>query len=118
MVYSNKTWDDIIFRDELDGIQRQHSDKLRILHSLTREEPPIGRANVRRGRVDTAMLKDAIPDPSSCVVYMCGPANGPHEKAAAKAKGVEPTPRFLETALAGLKEIGVSEDRIEYESYG
>jgi len=42
----------------------------------------------------------------------------PWDRAEARKKGVEPAPRFLETALAGLAELGVSEDRINYESYG
>jgi hypothetical protein len=52
------------------------------------------------------------------VVYACGPAIGPFDKQAAKEKGVEPSPRFLEAALEGLAEIGVSKDRIKHESYG
>jgi ferredoxin-NADP reductase len=117
-VYSNKTWDDIIFRRELDELAQKHPDRVKLLHALTREDPPSGRSDVRKGRVDVQMLKDAIPDPSSCIVYTCGPANGPHEKAAAKAKGTTPTPRFLETVLTGLEQIGVPEAHIEYESYG
>jgi 3-ketosteroid 9alpha-monooxygenase subunit B len=116
-LYSNKTWDDIIFRDELNALQQQHSDKLKVIHTLTREEPPM-KANVKRGRIDAAMLREAIPDPSACIVYACGPAIGPFDKLAAKEKGVQPAPRFLETVLAGLAEVGVPDDRIEYESYG
>ena len=76
------------------------------------------KANVKRGRIDAAMLREAIPDPSACIVYACGPAIGPFDKLAAKEKGVQPTPRFLETVLAGLAEVGVPDDRIEYASYG
>ena len=117
-LYSNKTWDDIIFRDELRNLERQHSDRLRVLHALTREEPPINVPNVRRGRIDVPRLREAIPDPSSCIVYACGPAIGPFDRQAAKEKGEEPSPRFLETVLAGLSEIGISKDRIKHESYG
>jgi 3-ketosteroid 9alpha-monooxygenase subunit B len=117
-VYSNKTWDDIIFRRELDELRSQHPERVKLFHALTREEPPVGRADVRKGRVSAAMLKEAIPDPGSCIVYTCGPAIGPHDRAAAKAKGTTPTPRFLESVLEGLAETGVPKDRIEYESYG
>jgi ferredoxin-NADP reductase len=117
-LYSNKTWDDIIFRDELDAIAHQHPGRVRLLHTLTRETPPPGRIDVRKGRIDSALLRDAIPDPDSCIVYACGPAIGPFDKQVAREKGVDPTPRFLETALAGLVEIGVAKDRIKHESYG
>ena len=117
-LYSNKTCRTTSSSaTKLDGIQRANSDKVRIIHTLTREEPP-NRPDVRRGRIDAALLREAIPDPSACIVYACGPAIGPFDKQAAREKGVEPTPRFLEAALAGLAEIGVGEDRIEYESYG
>jgi ferredoxin-NADP reductase len=117
-LYSNKTWGDIIFRDALHALEQQHSDRVKIVHTLTREEPPLGRPRVHRGRIDANILKESIPDPSSCVVYACGPAIGPFDRKAAKEKGVEPTPRFLEAALSALEQIGVSEDRIVYESYG
>jgi ferredoxin-NADP reductase len=116
-LYSNKTWDDIIFRRELDELERAHTDRLRVVHTLTREEPPL-RPNVRRGRIDDAMLRETIPDPSSCIVYACGPAIGPFDRQAAREKGVEPQPRFLETVLAGLERIGVADERIKRESYG
>lgn len=120
LVYSNKTWDDVIFRRALDDLRQRHPDRLRILHTLTREtdESVLTRPDVRKGRISTALLREAIPDPSACLVYACGPAISPWDRAAAKAKGEAPAPRFLETAIASLKELGVSDDRIEYESYG
>jgi ferredoxin-NADP reductase len=117
-VYSNKTWDDIIFRNDLDAIARQHPDRVRVVHTLTRESSPPARPDVRSGRITTELLREVIPDPSACIVYACGPAIGPWDKLAAKEKGVAPTPRFLESALASLKELGVPDDKIEYESYG
>jgi ferredoxin-NADP reductase len=117
-VYSNKTWDDIIFRDLLAELERQHPNNLRVLHTLTREEPPEGVPGVTKGRLDEALLRDAIPDPQSCLVYACGPAIGPWDRQAAREKGTAPQPRFLESALASLAAIGVPRDRIKYESYG
>jgi len=118
-IYANKTWKDIIFRDQLAALARQHPERLRVVHALSREEDvsPLGPAVVK-GRVDTALIREQIPDPTSCLVYACGPAVGPVEKAAAKEKGVAPSPRFLEAVLASLKEMGVKDERIEYESYG
>jgi ferredoxin-NADP reductase len=116
-LYSNKTLDDVIFRRELDALSMANSDRLKVIHTLTREEPPL-KPNLRRGRIDAALLREAIPDPSSCIVYACGPAIGPYDKAAAKEKGVAPQPRFLETVLSALGEVGVSDDRIKRESYG
>lgn len=119
LVYSNKTHEEIIFRDALKQLERQHSDRLRVIHTLTRERDVTGYGSgYRTGRIDAAMLRDAIPDASSCIVYACGPAISKFDRQAAKARGEEPAPRFLETTLAALDEIGVARDRIEYESYG
>ncbi len=118
-IYANKTWQDIIFRDELAALERRHPDRLRVVHSLTREERPESYGpNVRRGRIGVDLLREHIPDPDECLVYACGPAISPWDKQTAKAKGVDPQPRFLETALVALRELGITDDRIEYESYG
>jgi ferredoxin-NADP reductase len=118
-VYSNKTWEDTIFRRELQALAEQHADRLKVTHTLTREPNPAAHGpNVRKGRISAELLREQIPDPKACLVYVCGPAIGPWDKAAAKAKGVEPTPRFMESALAELKAIGVPDERIKRESYG
>ena len=118
-VYSNKTWDDVIFRRELGELERQHPDRVRIYHSLTREEEPgLYGPRARKGRVNVELLREAIPDPDSCIVYACGPAIGPFDRQAAREKGIEPPPRFLESSFAALKELGVDKDRIMHESYG
>ena len=118
-VYSNKTWDDVIFRDELGRLAAAHPDRLRLLHTLTREEDP-GRfgPGVRKGRVDQALLREAIPSPDACVVYVCGPGISKFDLAAAKAAGTAPAPRFLESALADLAAIGVPDARVRREFYG
>jgi ferredoxin-NADP reductase len=115
-LYSNKTWDDVIFRDRLDQLERDNPERLRVVHTLTREDPPSSR--VRKGRIEKSLLQEFIPDADTCVVYACGPAIGPFDRAAAKEKGIEPAPRFLEAALKALQEIGVTRDRVKHESYG
>jgi hypothetical protein len=49
---------------------------------------------------------------------VCGPGISKFDVAAAKEAGVEPQPRFLESALADLKALGVPNDRIKREFYG
>ena len=117
-IYSSKTWDDIIFRRQLTDLVAAHPDNLRVIHSLTRETSIVHAPNVRTGRVDEAMLRELIPDPQACVVYACGPAISNWDRQAAKEKGNEPTPRFLESALSNLEAIGVPTSRIRKESYG
>jgi ferredoxin-NADP reductase len=119
LVYSNRTWADVIFRRELGELAEQHPDRLRIVHTLTREAD-VARLgpSVRAGRVDLPLLREAIPDPSACLVFVCGPGVSPWERAAVRERGETAPPRFLESALAALDTLGVSRDRVQRESYG
>ncbi len=119
LVYSNRTWEEVIFRRELAELAERHPERLRILHTLTRESA-VARLGpgVRKGRVDLPLLREAIPDPSACLVFLCGPAISPWERAAARGRGETPAPRFLESALVALEALGVPKDRVLQESYG
>jgi ferredoxin-NADP reductase len=119
VVYSNKTWDDVVFRDALAALAAGHRDRVRVVHALTRDPEAERRGpDVRRGRVNAPLLRELIPDPGACLVYACGPAVSPLDRAAARERGVPPAPRFLEAVLAALGEIGVPGDRVKRESWG
>jgi 3-ketosteroid 9alpha-monooxygenase subunit B len=115
-IYSNKTWDDVIFRDTLTELAARHPGRLRVVHTLTREEK-VGRA-MRSGRVDQTLLREMIPDPSAPIVYLCGPGISKFDREAAKEAGTAPQPRFIESVLDNLRAIGVPDERIKRESYG
>jgi 3-ketosteroid 9alpha-monooxygenase subunit B len=119
LIYGNKTFDDIIFRRELEALQRQYPNRIEVLHALSREEDvaPYGQS-YQSGRVDETVIQSGIPDPSAVTVFACGPGIGKWERLAAKESGNEPQPRFLESALAALESIGVPKANIRYESYG
>jgi 3-ketosteroid 9alpha-monooxygenase subunit B len=118
-IYSNKTLADVCFRRELDALEKAHPDKVKVVNLLTRESDPSAfNARVRKGRISIELLKELIPDPTGCQVYACGPAVSVYDRRLAKEKGVEPSPRFLETSLALLRELGVPDGRIHRESYG
>jgi 3-ketosteroid 9alpha-monooxygenase subunit B len=119
LIYGNKTWDDVIFRKELDALAAKHPGQLTIVHALTRDPAAATKgSNVRAGRVSTEMLRGVVPDWSACEVFTCGPGITKYDRQAAKARGEAPTPRFLESTLAALAELGVTKDRIHRESYG
>jgi ferredoxin-NADP reductase len=118
-IYSNKTWAEVIFRQELAQLEAAHPERVKVIHTLTREENA-GRfgALVRCGRITPELLREAVVDPSACHVYVCGPGISHWDVVAAKAEGTTAPPRFLETVLDQLKAIGVGPDRIKRESYG
>ncbi len=119
LIYGNKTWGDIIFRRQLEELAACHPGKLEVVHALSREPDVAGYGpSVCAGRVGEALLRRHIPDPSAAQVFTCGPGIGKFERQAAREKGEEPQPRFLETVLAGLKAIGVPRAQVHHEMYG
>ena len=118
-IYSNKTWDDVIFRDGLTELEANNSDRLRVIHTLTRE-PDITRCGplVRKGRVNAPLIRELVPDVENCIVYVCGPGISKWDREAAKEQGEAPQARFLETVITDLLSLGVPNRRIKRESYG
>ena len=71
MLYSSRTADDVIYRDELDGLAG--SDRaFETFYTFTRQ-PPAGWTGYRR-RIDATMLGEVIkPFGKTACVYVCGP---------------------------------------------
>jgi ferredoxin-NADP reductase len=96
LLFSSRSWDDVIYREEL---ERLHDDRLSVVHTLTRSQPP-GWTGYSR-RVDTAMLTEVAPSAAERPhVYVCGP-----------------TP-FVEAVAAALVGLGHAADRIKTERFG
>ena len=117
-VYSNKTWDDVIFRNQLDALARANPDRLDVVHTLTRTEDVSALPGVRKGRVTKELLQELIGDPSRTMAYVCGPAITVWERRKALEARTTATPRFLETVIAHLHEVGLPSDRIKREAFG
>ena len=120
LLYGSRTREDIIFRGQLEDLTLRHPGKLEVVHSLSREPGKVARygPDYHAGRVDEALIRAHVPDPSAVEVYVCGPTLGKRERAAARATGRELRPRFMESAMAALEAIEVPRDRIHRESYG
>jgi 3-ketosteroid 9alpha-monooxygenase subunit B len=117
LIYSNRTWDDVIFRDMLAGMEREHPGRLRVIHTLTRPAgmlPP----GVRSGRVDADMLRGVLAREPETLVYACGPAVTVWDRRAHAAAGTPPPPQFLEAMLAHLAALDVPRSRIKLEAFG
>jgi 3-ketosteroid 9alpha-monooxygenase subunit B len=118
-IYSNKTWDDVIYGDALGFLAEKHPDRLKVVHTLTREERALARGPfVRKGRIEQPLLQEFIPSPTEPLIYVCGPGISTWDLLAARQTGTAPQPKFLESVLAALKAIGVPANRIKRESYG
>jgi ferredoxin-NADP reductase len=96
LLFSSRSWDDVIYREELDQLS---SGGLRVAHTLTRSQPPGWTGDARR--VDARMLADVGPAPAERPrIYVCGP-----------------TP-FVEAVAEGLVQLGQDPQAIKTERFG
>lgn len=118
-LFSNKAQEDICYRAQLAALERRYPERLRVVHSLTRETNPAAFGQgVRKGRISIELLKELVPDLDRCLVFACGPGISVWDRQAARERGEKPAPRFLETVGKLLEELGVPPGRIKRECYG
>jgi ferredoxin-NADP reductase len=96
LLYSARSWDDVIYRDELAGLA-ERADGFEVVYALTREQPS-GWAGYSR-RVDRELLAEVVPD-DLALTFVCGP-----------------TP-FVEAVAGALVELGHEPSRIKTERFG
>ena len=97
LLYSARTLDDVLYRDELDRLAASHDVDIRL--TLTREWPD--EWSGYRGRIDGALLAEvAWPPDARPLAYVCGPT------------------AFVETAASALVDLGHDPGRIRTERFG
>ena len=93
LLYSSRTWDDVIYRDELATLG------IDVVHTLTRQQPP-GWSGYSR-RIDDELLREvAFPAADEPRVYVCG------------------STRFVDAAADGLVRLGYDPRSIRTERFG
>jgi ferredoxin-NADP reductase len=95
LLYSARSWDDLIYRDELTELGR--GDGFDVVYTLTREQPPDWTGYSRR--VDRDLLAEVTPE-NLALTFVCGP-----------------TP-FVEAVAEGLVGLGHEPARIKTERFG
>jgi len=119
LIYGNRTWGDVIYRNALDDLRDEYPDRLSVVHALSREPGADHHGeHVVSGRVTAELIQRYVPDPSAVQVFTCGPALSKFEVRTAKAAGETLKPRFMESTLEALSSLGFSETSVHYESYG
>ena len=121
MVYVNKTFDDVIFAAELDALAKAHPERFTLINMITREADDAVAAKgagFMKGRPSLDFIKNLVADPARTLVYACGAAITPHQRAEAELTGVAPTPRFMEGVEAIVHGLGIPEGRYKSEEYG
>jgi ferredoxin-NADP reductase len=97
LLYSARSWEDVIYRDELERYGKGRGDGFDIVFALTREQPP-GWTGYDR-RVDRELLSEVAPADLS-LTFVCGP-----------------TP-FVEVVAEALVGLGHEASRIKTERFG
>jgi ferredoxin-NADP reductase len=96
LLFSSRSWEDVIYRDEL---ERLGGDGLTVVHTLTRSQPSGWTGYARR--VDAEMLAEVGPSPTELPrVYVCGP-----------------TP-YVEAVAEALVQLGHEPHRVKTERFG
>ena len=93
LLYSSRTWEDVVYRDELETLG------LEVVHTLTREQPPGWTGYARR--IDDELLGEvAFPAGDGPKVFVCG------------------STRFVDAAADGLVRLGYDPGWIRTERFG
>jgi ferredoxin-NADP reductase len=98
LLYSSRSWDEVIYRDELARLAERDAT-LEVRHTLTRQQPQ-GWSGFRR-RIDKAMLEEVGWAPSKKPqIFVCGPT------------------ALVEAVAQALVELGHEPARIKTERFG
>ena len=98
LLYSSRSYEDIIYREELDRLAVNDSS-LEVIHTLTRRQPENWRGYGRR--IDRAMLAEtAWQTAEKPIAYTCGPT------------------ALVESVANYLVELGYEPERIKTERFG
>jgi len=119
LIYSNKNFNDIIFYTQLKEMENTFPDRLKVIHTLTRElQELVFNGKIKKGRITSNLISEALINPASTAVFACGPDHTIHHKKIAKEKGEELKPSFMNSVLSYLEELGIPKNKIKKESYG
>ena len=98
LLYSSRTLEDVIFRDELERLAAA-GDGLTVTHTLTRAQPPGWQGHARR--IDKGLLEEVGWRPEERpLVYVCGPT------------------RLVEAVASDLVALGHDPARVRTERFG
>jgi ferredoxin-NADP reductase len=98
LLYSSRSLEDVIYRDDLDRLAAR-ADGLEVFHTLTREQPSGWSGYARR--IDADMVREvAWPAADGPLAFVCGPT------------------RLVESVAADLVDLGYDPGRVRTERFG
>lgn len=97
LIYSVRSPDDVIFREEIEHLQRRHAN-FRAVVAASRAEGTDWTG--RKGRITKELITQSVPDLATRYVHICGPVP------------------MMEATKQMLTELGVPPQRIKVEAFG
>ena len=98
LLYSSRSREETIYRDELDRLASS-GDGLEVIHTLTRIQPPAWTGH--RRRIDRELLAEvAWPVSDEPMAFVCGPT------------------RLVEAVASALVDLGYAPKRVKTERFG
>jgi len=100
-IYQNRNEDNIIFKNELQKLEKEFPDRLSLIHILS--QPGSGWTG-KKGRIDVALAAQLINEltgnsATDCYYFLCGPAG------------------FMHSVLDAFTALQIPEDKIHKESF-
>ncbi|SNZ14970.1 ferredoxin reductase [Hydrogenobacter hydrogenophilus] len=95
LLYSNTSYEEIIYREELERMKNYPN--IKVVHTLTRSVPEGWKGYT--GRINPDMILKEVQDIPLNLYYLCGP------------------PKFVDDITSMLLELGVDKERIKKEKY-
>lgn len=120
LLYTNKKMEDVIFLNQLKELEMEYPDRLKVIHTLTRENDQslFNGDGFVKGRISKELIEEHVDDVESTAFFTCGPDHHNWQKKQAKEEGKELSPSYLGSVLGFLNELNVPKNRIKKESYG
>ncbi len=99
LLYSNKSWDNVIFRKRLSSLQEEYGNKLQVMHFLSTGSAPGGVEGRLSQEKCKALLTQKVKNCASAKYYLCGPTS------------------YMETVINTLNGLQVPTKNIKYECF-
>ncbi len=100
LFYGNKTYDEIIFREELTRLEEEYGSRLDIIHVLSQEQRPgFGFGRLDSARLDSSIHQGELEIGDIVSAYLCGPSE------------------MIFSLQDKLKSYGLPEEKIKFELF-
>lgn len=118
LLYVNKRSDDIIYKSDLEILEKEYPNNFFVYHFLTRENNFLSNKNYFLRRPELEDVKKIIKDPKKALFFACGPAITKWQKRHYESLDQTPPLRFMEWVESVIHELNIDKKKYKKEVYG